>query len=99
MSKYLSIDTEATGLRDPNYLIQLAMVPVDAKGRKVYHELGRETLIRCPSFEELAPKLDAWNLEHNKNLIIDAHRDGIAPEALPAWIDAYFALPAVKEIF
>ena len=99
MSKYLSIDTEATGLREPNYLIQLAMVPVDAKTKKVHTELGRETLIKCPSFEELAPTLDAWNLEHNKELIIRAHKDGIAPEAVAPWVKAYFEMPEVKALF
>ena len=99
MSQYLSIDTEASGLKEGNYMIQLAFVPVDAARRRVYHELGKEMLVKCPSFEELEPKLDAWNLEHNKDLIIKAHRDGVTGEMLKQIVRDYLASPEVTSIF
>ena len=35
MNRYLSLDTEATGLEVDTYLIQIALVPVDAKARRI----------------------------------------------------------------
>ena len=60
--RYLSLDTEATGLEIDCYLIQVALVPVDGDTQKVIHEKGKEVLIQCPSFEELKPKLNSWVL-------------------------------------
>ncbi len=99
MAAYLSIDTEATGLAEGNFLIQLALVPVDAKGKRVYEELGKETLVRCPSFEELEPKLDSWNKEHNTGLIKQAHEKGIPQDAVKSFITTYLKLPQITEIF
>lgn len=99
MNAYLSIDTEATGLREGNYLTQLAMVPLDTARGKVFPELGREWLVKCPSYEELEPKLDEWNRKHNRDLIIRASREGVAPEALPKLVSDYLTSPEVKAIF
>lgn len=98
-NKYLSIDTEATGLKEGHYMIQLAMVPVDAGAKKVFHHLGREMLVKCPSFEELEPRLDAWNLEHNKDLIINAHRSGISEAELKRTVEEYLTSDEVTTIF
>lgn len=99
MAAYLSIDTEATGLQEGNYLIQLALVPVDTKSKRVYEELGKETLVACPSYEELEPKLDSWNKEHNGGLIRSAHASGIPAESVKTFITTYLKLPQVSEIF
>ncbi len=99
MSKYLSIDTEATGLKEGHYMIQLALVPVDADGRKVFHALGKEWLVKCPSFEEMLPRLDKWNIDHNKDLIINANRSGVLPEQLPKIVSGYLESPEIKAIY
>lgn len=99
MNAYLSIDTEATGLREGNYLTQLAMVPLDTARGKVFTELGREWLVQCPSYEELEPKLDEWNRKHNKTLIQQAHKEGVVPGELPILVNQYLTSPEVKAIF
>lgn len=99
MSKYLSIDTEATGLEENCLMIQLAFVPVDAKNRVVDESLGREILIYCPSFEELKPNLNEWVLQHNEGLIRKAHAEGVKPEALKKIVTDYMEQPAMKKFF
>jgi hypothetical protein len=99
MSNYLSIDTEATGLKEGHYMIQLAFIPVNIAEGKVHHELGREWLVKCPTFEELDPRLDSWNREHNKELIIKANKGGVLPEALPGIVSQYLEMPEMKAIF
>ena len=79
MARYLSLDTEATGLEADCYLIQIALVPVDTTARRVEMHLAQETLVKCPSFEELKPRLNPWVLEHNESLIRDAHAQGVEP--------------------
>ncbi len=97
MKKYLSLDTEATGLHEGTLLIQVAVVPVDGENNKILTELGRETLIQCPSFEELKPTLSEWVIQHNEGLIRDAHAKGIPKENFRQWMSDYFNQPAMKE--
>ena len=99
MSKYLSIDTEATGLEEKTHLIQIALVPVDAADTKVWEELATETLVACPSFEDLKPTLNPWVIEHNERLIRDASANGIAPSALRRYVSDYLERPRVKAFF
>lgn len=99
MKKYLSLDTEATGLHEGTHLIQIAVIPVDGENNKILHELGRETYIRCPSFEELKPTLSQWVIDHNEGLIRDAHAKGIAPDQFGKWMTDYFNIPEVKKFF
>jgi len=99
MSIYLSIDTEATGLKETTHLIQLALVPVDISRGKVLLSLGREWLVKCPTFEELEPSLDAWNLEHNRETIIRAHREGIDPKQVLPTIQQYLASADLVALF
>ena len=98
MAVYFSIDTEATGLREPNHLLQVGVVPIDGVTRKVHRELGREIILKCPSYEELLPSLDDWNRKHNKGLIERAHKEGEAPESLVGWFERYFAEPEVAKL-
>jgi len=97
--KYLSIDTEATGLHEGALLIQFALVPVDAAREKVLVYLGRELLVHCPTFEELQPTLNPWVLEYNKELIVHANRSGITREKLKENVLAYLNSPEIKELF
>lgn len=97
MGRYFSIDTEATGLEEDSYLIQFAIVPVSASDKKVYEQLGREVWVRCPSFEELKPKLNAWVLEHNESLIRTAHEKGISPYEFAKWMSQYLSSSDIQE--
>lgn len=99
MPIYLSLDTEATGLREPNHLLQVGIVPVDTERRVVRHDLGREIILKCPSYEELLPNLDEWNRKHNKGLIERCSKDGVDPAQLVPWFEAYFAEAEVKKLF
>jgi|688.fasta_scaffold96078_2 oligoribonuclease (3'-5' exoribonuclease) len=99
MGRYLSLDTEATGLEVDCYLIQVALVPVDGTSKTLLSEWGKEVLIQCPSFEELKPKLNPWVLEHNEELIRKAHKDGIPPAAFKKWVEDYLNSPEIKKYF
>ncbi|MFM8269593.1 MAG: exonuclease domain-containing protein [Pseudomonadota bacterium] len=99
MSRYLSLDTEATGLEVDCYLIQVALVPIDGTSKTILTEWGKEVLIQCPSFEELKPKLNPWVLEHNEDLIRKAHRDGISPSDFKKWMENYLLAPEIKTYF
>lgn len=97
--RYLSLDTEATGLEIDCYLIQVALVPVDGDTKKVLAEKGKEVLIQCPSFEDLKPNLNSWVLEHNEELIRKAHAEGITLAAFKQWMMDYLNDPFMKEFF
>ena len=99
MSKYLSIDTEATGLEEHCLLIQVAVVPVDGTKNIIAEELGKEVLIQCPSFEELKPTLSQWVIQHNEGLIRKAHAEGITPQAFSQWMGDYLNSEKVKAFF
>lgn len=99
MSRYLSLDTEATGLEIDCYLIQVALVPVDGASKTVLTDWGKEVLIQCPSFEELKPKLNPWVLEHNEELIRKAHKEGISPADFKKWMENYLTAPEIKKYF
>ncbi len=99
MSRYLSLDTEATGLEVDCYLIQVALIPVDGVSKTVLTEWGKEVLIQCPSFEELKPKLNPWVLEHNEELIRKAHQEGISPSGFKKWMEAYLSAPEIRKYF
>lgn len=99
MGRYLSLDTEATGLEVDCYLIQVALVPIDGPSKTIFSEWGKEILIQCPSFEELKPKLNPWVLEHNEDLIRKAHKEGISPAAFKQWMENYLTAPEIKTYF
>jgi oligoribonuclease (3'-5' exoribonuclease) len=99
VSRYLSIDTETTGLEIDCHLIQVAFLPVDSEAATVDLTLGKEVLIQCPSFEELKPKLTVWVQEHNEGLIRQAHSSGIPPAEFRNWVSQYFTQPAIRDFF
>jgi DNA polymerase-3 subunit epsilon len=74
--KYLSFDIEATGLAENDYMIEFGMVPFCAKTGAIETSLQRNWYIKCPSFEELKPRLDQWVIDHNEELINKAHNGG-----------------------
>jgi hypothetical protein len=99
MAKYLSIDTEATGLTKECVLIQLAFVPVDTVSNRVLTELGKEWLVHCASFEELKPTLNPWVVENNEGLIRKANASGVTIEKLSGEVHAYLTSPELKAFF
>ena len=99
MAKYISLDTEATGLEEDTHLIQVAFVPVDTQSQTVDESLAVETLVQCPSFESLKPHLNEWVLEHNEGLIKEAHQSGLTRELFKEWVKNYFESSKVKAFF
>lgn len=97
--KYLSIDLEATGLEEDALIIEFAMVPFDAKTKTLQESLSKQFYLRCPSFEELEPKLNPWVKENNKELIQTAHREGIDLTQFKQAMENYLQSPEVKEYF
>jgi oligoribonuclease (3'-5' exoribonuclease) len=99
MARYLSIDTETTGLHLDCHLIEVAFLPVDTETTQIDFSLGKETFVQCPSFEELKPTLNPWVIQHNEGLIRKAYATGITPEAFKKWVHDYFSDPAIKGFF
>lgn len=97
--RYLSIDIEATGLREHDAIIEFAAIAFDTEEKKVYDELTYHTLVKCKSFIELRPSLDEWVIKHNQKLIEDAHQKGLD---LPVWkknFEDFLNQKKVKDFF
>lgn len=97
--KYLSIDLEATGLRQDDLIIEFGAVPFDAVTGEINKNLSFHRFITCPSFEELKPKLDPWVIEHNKELIDTAHTKGLAMQEFKNEFEDYLSSKEIKEYF
>lgn len=97
--KYLSIDIEATGLAQDDYIIEFGMVPFDTETRTLELELARNYYIQCPSFESLRPRLDQWVVDHNRELITKAHKEGMRISAFQGELEAYLSSDPVKKYF
>jgi oligoribonuclease (3'-5' exoribonuclease) len=97
--RYLSIDLEATGLGENDYIIEFGMVPFDTETRKIEEHLARNYFIKCPSFESLRPKLDPWVIEHNEKLIRKAHAEGLTMDSFREELATYLGLKEVKDYF
>ncbi len=97
--RYLSIDLEATGLRENDYIIELAFVPFDSKADEIPTELSLHTFVQCPSFEKLKPTLDPWVVEHNEKLIKNAHDKGLTLPELKAKITEYLESLPIRNYF
>jgi oligoribonuclease (3'-5' exoribonuclease) len=76
--KYLSIDIEATGLREKDYVIEFAAVAFDTTAGKIFDQFSYHTLVQCPCYSEVEPTLDEWVKKHNKSLIQNAHEKGLS---------------------
>lgn len=97
--RYLSIDLEATGLKEEDKIIEFAAVPFDSATGKIEEDLSYHTLVKCPSFEELLPQLDQWVIDHNKTLITDAHQKGLPLNQFKAELEDYLTSDKLKNYF
>lgn len=97
--KYLSIDIEATGLEEHDFIIEFAMIPIDAKNRLLRKDLEKHFYIKCPSFDDLRPKLSEWVIKHNKELITKAHTQGINIDHFKEEIKNYCESQAITFFF
>ena len=93
---YLSVDLEATGLAPDDLIIEFAAVAVDTKEKKIYKDDAYHTLVQCPLFEELEPKLDQWVIDHNKKLISKAAQQGISLNMFKQELEQFILGPIFK---
>jgi DNA polymerase-3 subunit epsilon len=100
--KILSFDTETLGLENPfdsvNQIIEFGVVPAtiiidDYQGveLEVDYVNSFHSLIKCPSFEELEPKLSQWVIDHNEYLIRKANLTGISDDSFLYELSVYFS--------
>lgn len=97
--RYLSIDLEATGLRENDYMIELAFAPFDTDQKSIAHDLSFHTFVQCPSFDELKESLDPWVIEHNQTLIERAHQSGVKLNELPLIVKNYLEQDTIRNYF
>ena len=97
--KYLSLDIEATGLNEDCLIIEFGVIPFDTETQKIEEELAFHHYVKCPSFEELTPKLDQWVKTHNEGLIRKAHESGLPLSDFKTSLQTYLESPAVKQYF
>ena len=97
--RYLSIDIEATGLAENDFMIEFGMVPFCTETMRVEDSLARNYFIKCPSFEELNPRLDKWVIEHNEMLIHKAHVTGLHMDSFKDELETYLISKEVKNYF
>ena len=96
--KYLSIDLEATGLEEDDSIIEFACVPFCTEAG-LDESLAFHTLIRCPSYEELLPRLSPWVRSQNKQLIEQAHLKGIPKEDFRRLFTEYLESKKIGDYF
>lgn len=97
--KYLSMDLEATGLGEHDYIIEFGMVPFCTNSKTLELDHARNYFIECPSFEDLRPRLDPWVVEHNEGLIKKAHSEGMSMRNFKKELEAYLTSKPIKEYF
>ena len=97
--RYLSIDIEATGLNENDYMIEFGMIPFCTESKRVEDSLARNFFIKCPSFEELKPRLDKWVIDHNEMLIHKAHVTGLHLDSFKDELETYLISKEVKNYF
>lgn len=97
--RYLSIDIEATGLEKDDFIIEFAAIPIDGEKREIKEELSFHSLIKCPSYTSLKPRLSDWVKENNKELIGLAHKQGISLERFKTSLQNYLEDPKITEFF
>ena len=97
--RYLSFDLEATGLAENDLIIEFGMVPFCTKEGKLNKDLSKHWFIKCPSFNELEPRLDQWVKDHNKELITKAHETGTEMSQFKTELEEYLNSEQVKDYF
>jgi DNA polymerase-3 subunit epsilon len=97
--RYLSIDIEATGLNEHDYMIEFGMIPFCTENRSLEDSLSKNYFISCPSFESLKPKLDPWVIDHNESLIVKANKTGMHIDDFREELEIYLQRKEVKDYF
>ena len=97
--KYLSVDIEATGLMANDLIIEFASVPICSQKKEIFHDLSFHSYVKCPSFDQLKPRLNQWVIEHNKDLIDKAHLEGRPLESFQSSFSEYLQQHKIKELF
>lgn len=97
--KYLSIDIEATGLKEDCLIIEFGCVPFDTQTKTIEDKLSFHMFVQCPSFESLKETLDPWVVENNEKLIRKAHSDGLALPSFKLRLEEYLRSEAIKNYF
>jgi DNA polymerase-3 subunit epsilon len=75
------------------------MVPVDATNSSIEMPLAKHFFIKCPTYEELLPKLESWVAQHNKTLIRQASKEGIPLVKFKEEMISYLESPAIRNYF
>jgi len=97
--KYLSIDLEATGLRQQDLICEVAIVPFCSEEKSINNNLAKNWIIKTPSFEELLPSLDKWVIEHNEQMIRKCFEVGISLGQWKLEFEQYLESKVVKDYF
>ncbi len=97
--KYLSIDIEATGLKENCQIIEISFVPFDASLKTIEENHIFHSYVKCPTYEELKSSLDPWVVTNMKSVLIKAHEEGVSLEQLRLKIDDYLSSEWVKNYF
>ena len=97
--RYLSIDIEATGLNENDFMIEFGMIPFCTETKRVEESLARNFFRKCPAFEELKPRLAPWVIEHNEKLIQKAHQFGMQIDSFKVELETYLISKEVKAYF
>ena len=97
--RYLSIDIEATGLKENCQIIELSFVPFDTSTRIIEEKNIFHTFVQCPPFEELEKTLDSWVINNMKPVLIKANQEGITHEQLRTNVHQYLTSEFIKNYF
>ena len=98
MRYFLNEDTETTGSSEDSLLIQIAFVPMTQHG-DIVDALAKEWLIKCPSFQELYPKLNDFCRKNNEAIITKAHLEGQDVSIVKAEIEQYLKSEEIQKLF
>ena len=97
--RYLSIDIEATGLNENDYMIEFAMVPFDSETQTLAIEFEKSFYLQCPPFEKLRPQLSDWVIEHNRELIDKAASIGMHLDDFRQVLENYLRQSEIRNYF
>lgn len=97
--RYLSIDLEATGLAENDYIIEFAAVPFCTDSRDIKEDLSYHNFIKCPSYESLEERLSDWVKENNKQLIEKASVEGLSKMEFQDSLSKYLRSKDIQNFF
>jgi hypothetical protein len=99
MTKYLSIDIEATGTRSDCQMVEFAAVPFDAETKTIYQQESFHRYIKVPAWDQLSPTLDPWVRDHMKDVLEKAHLEGIDYSLFQKDLEQQIQSPFWKQFF